>query len=341
MRRRLDRLFVTGGAGFIGSAFIRYLLRSSHFEGRIINFDLLTYAGNLENLDGFQNHPRYRFIQGDINNQQLVEKILEEEEIDAVIHFAAETHVDRSIASARPFLEANVMGTLSLLEAVRKFPHVHFHHISTDEVYGSLGVSGSFNEHSPYLPNSPYSASKAASDHLVRAFAETYRLSTTVSHCSNNYGPRQFPEKFIPVMILQCLARRDLPVYGRGANVRDWLYVDDHADAVWTILQKGKKGETYDIGGGSEMSNLELLHLLIDLFAKETAQDSERYRSLIRFVEDRPGHDFRYSIDASKIGRELGWKPATSLPDGLARTIRWYTAHDSKPFCSIRKHMDN
>jgi dTDP-glucose 4,6-dehydratase len=315
---------VTGGAGFIGSAFIRYLLRSSHFEGRIINFDLLTYAASLENLEGFHTHPRYRFIQGDINNQTFVERVLEEEEIDAIVHFAAETHVDRSIASARPFFDANVMGTLSLLESVRRFPHVHFHHISTDEVYGSLGESGSFHEHSPYRPNSPYSASKAASDHLVRAFSETYRLSTTLSHCSNNYGPRQFPEKFIPLMILQCLAHKELPVYGRGANIRDWLYVDDHAEAVYAILQNGKKGETYDIGGGEELSNLELLHLLIDLIAKESEQDPEGFRSLIRFVEDRPGHDFRYSIDASKINRELGWKPTTALPQGLARTIRWY-----------------
>lgn len=315
---------MTGGAGFIGSAFIRYLLRSSYFEGRIINFDLLTYAASLENLEGFHTHPRYRFIQGDINNQTFVERILEEQEIDAIVHFAAETHVDRSIASARPFFDANVMGTLSLLEAVRKFPHVHFHHISTDEVYGSLGESGSFHEHSPYRPNSPYSASKAASDHLVRAFSETYRLSTTLSHCSNNYGPRQFPEKFIPLMILQCLAHKELPVYGRGANIRDWLYVDDHADAIYAILQNGKKGETYDIGGGAEMSNLDLLHLLIDLIAKESGQDPQGFRSLIRFVEDRPGHDFRYSIDASKIGRELRWKPTTALKAGLARTIRWY-----------------
>lgn len=314
---------MTGGAGFIGSAFIRYLLRSSHFEGRIINFDLLTYAANLANLDGFHTHPRYRFIQGDINNQHFIERVLEEQEIDAIVHFAAETHVDRSIASARPFFDANVMGTLSLLESVRKFPHVHFHHISTDEVYGSLGESGSFHEHSPYRPNSPYSASKAASDHLVRAFSETYRLSTTLSHCSNNYGPGQFPEKFIPLMILQCLAHKELPVYGRGANIRDWLYVDDHADAVYAILQNGKKGETYDIGGGAELSNLELLHLLIDLIAKESGQAVGGFRSLIRFVEDRPGHDFRYSIDASKIGRELGWKPTTALPEGLARTIRW------------------
>ncbi len=324
MKRPLKRLLVTGGAGFIGSAFIRHLLSSSHFKGRIVNLDLLTYAGTLDNLEGFHSHPRYRFVQADINNQQLVEGILEAEEIDAVVHFAAETHVDRSIASARPFLEANVMGTLSLLEAIRKFPHIHFHHISTDEVYGSLGRRGSSHESSPYRPNSPYSASKAASDHLVRAFAQTHRLSTTISHCSNNYGPGQFPEKFIPVMILHCFAGRSLPIYGRGANVREWLYVDDHAEAIWTILQKGQRGEIYDIGGGSALSNLKLLHQLIDSLAKETGDDPEKYRALIRFVKDRPGHDFRYSIDASKIKRALGWQPATSLKDGLARTIRWY-----------------
>jgi dTDP-glucose 4,6-dehydratase len=322
--RNVDRLLVTGGAGFIGSAFIRRLLQSSAFKGKIVNLDLLTYAGSLENLNGFASHPRYLFIQGDINNQALVEKILESKEIDAIVHFAAETHVDRSIASARPFLEANVMGTLSLLEAVRKFPHVHFHHISTDEVYGSLGESGFFHEHSPYRPSSPYSASKAASDHLVRAFALTYGLRATLSHCSNNYGPRQFPEKFIPLMILNCLLGKPLPVYGRGANVRDWLYVDDHADAVWTILKRGKSGETYDIGGGVELSNLELLGRIIDILAEEVGVDPAKYRSLIRFVEDRPGHDFRYAIDASKLGKELGWNPATSLQQGLLRTVRWY-----------------
>jgi len=321
--RSLSRLFVTGGAGFIGSAFIRHLLRSE-FEGRIVNYDLLTYAANLDSLKGFHDHPRYRFIQGDILNQSLVEKLLLECEIDAIVHFAAETHVDRSIASAHPFVETNVKGTLSLLEAVRKLPHIHFHHISTDEVYGSLGESGSFHEHSPYRPNSPYSASKAASDHLVRAFAATYGLSTTVSHCSNNYGPCQYPEKFIPLMLTHCLAGKPLPVYGRGSNVRDWLYVDDHAEAVWRILKRGRKGETYDIGGSAERSNLELLHLLIEILGGETKRDIEEYRSLIRFVADRPGHDFRYAIDSKKSERDLEWKPKVSLEDGLKRTVKWY-----------------
>lgn len=314
-------LFVTGGAGFIGSAFIRSLLRNPEFTGRILNYDLLTYAGNLEFLNGFHDHPRYRFIQGDILNQPLIEKLLLDEEVDTIVHFAAESHVDRSIASALAFIETNVKGTLSLLEAARKFSHIHFHHISTDEVYGSLGESGSFNENSSYRPNSPYAASKAASDHLVRAFANTYGLSTTISHCSNNYGPCQNREKFIPLMIHNCLKKQLLPVYGRGANIRDWIYVDDHVDAIWRILQKGKKGQTYAIGGKTELTNLELLYLLIDLIQQTEPGD---YKSLIRFVQDRPGHDFRYALDASKMEKELGWQPKISLKDGLKRTVHWF-----------------
>ena len=319
--RSPSSLLVTGGAGFIGSAFIRYLLRLPAFTGRILNYDLLTYAGNLSFLKGFETHPRYQFIQGDILNQPLVEKFLLEQEVDAIVHFAAETHVDRSIVTAAPFIETNVKGTLALLEAVRKFPHVHFHHISTDEVYGSLGESGTFNENSPYRPNSPYSASKAASDHLVRSFAQTYGLSTTLSHCSNNYGPCQNKEKFIPLMIHNCLKKKPLPIYGRGANIRDWLYVDDHVEAVWHILQRGKKGQTYDIGGKTELSNLELLHLLIEILQSEKPGE---YRSLIHFVPDRPGHDFRYAIDTSKIEKELHWKPKVALREGLVRTLKWY-----------------
>jgi dTDP-glucose 4,6-dehydratase len=320
--RSTNSLLVTGGAGFIGSAFIRYLLRSSEFQGKILNYDLLTYAADLKFLDGFHHHPRYRFIQGDILNQGLIEKLLLEYEIDTIVHFAAETHVDRSIASAAPFIDTNVKGTLSLLEAVRKFPEVHFHHISTDEVYGSLGESGAFTERSPYRPNSPYSASKAASDHLVRAFAQTYGLSTTISHCSNNYGPCQNVEKFIPRMIHNALKKQPLPIYGRGANVRDWLYVDDHADAVWRILRLGRKGEVYNIGGKEELSNLELLGKLLAVVSKSRPGN---YDSLVRFVEDRPGHDFRYAIDTTKIEEELGWQPAVSLSEGLLRTVHWYS----------------
>jgi dTDP-glucose 4,6-dehydratase len=294
------------------------------FKGRIVNLDLMTYAANERNLDGFHEHPRYRFIQGDINNVILVDKICTDHEIDAIVHFAAETHVDRSIASAMPFIEANVKGTVSLLEVVRRHPQIHFHHISTDEVYGSLGEGGAFNEQSHYRPNSPYSASKAASDHLVRAYAQTYGLLTTVSHCSNNYGPGQYPEKLIPLMIHNCLAGKPLPVYGKGVNVRDWLYVDDHVDAVWKVVCEGRTGETYDIGGGTEMTNLQLLHLLIEILAEQTGANPLHYHSLIRFVADRPGHDFRYAIDSSKIGRELGWEPKVSLRTGLKRTVRSY-----------------
>lgn len=313
---------MTGGYGFIGSAFIRHLLRSE-FTGRILNLDAMTYAANPHALDGFHEHPRYCFVQGDIANTELVGRLLLEHEIDCVVHFAAETHVDRSIASALPFVETNVKGTLSLLEAVRRFPHVHFHHISTDEVYGALGASGMFNESSPYKPNSPYSASKAASDHLVRAFAHTYGISTTISHCSNNFGPFQHPEKFIPLMISRCLERKPLPVYGRGANIRDWLYVDDHAAAIWAILERGRCGETYDIGADAERTNMQMLNLLIELMAEATGVNALFYHGLVHYVPDRPGHDFRYAIDARKIREELGWVPQVSLKEGLQRTVRW------------------
>lgn len=318
----MNRFFlVTGGCGFIGSAFIRKLLCTPTFRGKILNLDLLTYAARLENVNEFANDSRYHFVQGNICDQPLIEQLLSQG-VDVVVHFAAETHVDRSISSALPFIETNVKGTLSLLEAVRKFPHVHFHHVSTDEVYGSLGESGAFDENSPYRPNSPYSASKAASDHLVRAFAHTYNVSTTLSHCSNNYGPGQYPEKLIPLMIERILEKKMLPVYGRGNNVRDWLYVDDHAEALLKILQFGKKGETYDIGGGTELSNIDLIHLLIEIIAKETGVESAEYRSLIRFVEDRPGHDFRYAIHSAKMEKELGWFPRTPLHEGLSKTIK-------------------
>jgi dTDP-glucose 4,6-dehydratase len=322
--RRLERLLITGGAGFIGSAFIRWLFAKSDLPVHVLNFDKLTYAANLDLLKGVSHHPRYRFIQGDVLDQRLLEQLLEEHEIDTVLHFAAETHVDRSIASARPFIETNVQGTLALLEAIRKFPEIHLHHVSTDEVYGTLGESGFFNEQSSYRPNSPYAASKAASDHLVRAFTCTYHLSTTISHCSNNYGPGQHPEKLIPLIITHALARKPLPIYGRGAQIRDWLYVDDHAEGIWRILTRGKKGETYDLGGSCEKTNLELVHLLLQLLAEETKEHQNCYQSLIRFVTDRPGHDFRYAIDSHKITNELGWTPQTALIQGLRKTLRWY-----------------
>jgi dTDP-glucose 4,6-dehydratase len=322
--RKLDKILVTGGAGFIGSAFIRWLFRLPEFEGRVLNVDKLTYAADLSLLKAVDGHSRYRFIQGDIFDQSLMESLCEKYEIDAIVHFAAESHVDRSISSARPFIETNVQGTLSLLETVRKFPEIHFHHVSTDEVYGSLGESGFFHEQSPYRPNSPYAASKAASDHLVRAFACTYDLSTTISHCSNNYGPGQHQEKFIPLMITHALQKKSLPVYGRGVNVRDWLYVEDHVEAIWRILCQGKRGETYDIGGGEELTNLDLLKRILEILSDETREDLRTYHSLIRFVADRLGHDFRYAIDSSKSREELGWEPKRSLDAGLRKTIRWY-----------------
>lgn len=318
----MQNILVTGGSGFIGSAFIRSTLRSSDFHGKIINLDALTYAADPKNLEGFLEHPRYQFIQGDINNLFLVDQLCTQYEIDAIVHFAAETHVDRSILSALPFLEANVRGTMQLLEVVRRHPHIHFHHVSTDEVYGALGSNGQFDENSPYRPNSPYSASKAASDHFVRAYIQTHKIKATISHCSNNYGPFQHPEKFIPLMISRCLSHEPLPIYGKGTNVRDWLYVDDHVDAIWAILKKGKAGETYDIGGDAELSNLQMLHLLIEQLAEQTGENPLHYHALIRYVADRPGHDFRYAIDHAKITRELGWTPKTPLRLGLKRTVR-------------------
>ncbi|HSX13408.1 MAG TPA: dTDP-glucose 4,6-dehydratase [Chlamydiales bacterium] len=314
------KILVTGGFGFIGSAFIRWILQNPTFQGEVVNLDLMTYAANPENLRDFVNDFRYEFVHGDICDQPLVEGILQKG-ITAIVHFAAETHVDRSIQSAYPFIETNVKGTLSLLEAVRKFPKIHFHHVSTDEVFGSLSKDGYFNEQSQYQPNSPYSASKAASDHLVRAFANTYHLSTTISHCSNNYGPGQNSEKLIPHMIERLISKQVLPIYGKGTNIRDWLYVDDHAEAIWTILNFGKRGETYNIGGALELSNLEMVHCLIDHFSKLTDTNPLESRKLIQFVEDRPGHDFRYAIDASKIRKELGWIPKTTLSQGLGITI--------------------
>ncbi len=263
-------------------------------------------------------------MQGDILDVDLVSKILLESEIDSIVHFAAETHVDRSISSPRPFIDTNITGTFTLLEQVRKNPHIHFHHISTDEVYGSLGESGFFHERSPYRPNSPYAASKAASDHLVRSYINTYKISATLSHCSNNYGPCQYPEKLIPLMILNALERKPLPIYGNGGNIREWLFVEDHAKAVYQILCLGKNGETYDIGGTEEISNLQLIHLLLPIIAEEAHCPKEQIFDLIKYVPDRPGHDYRYAIDDSKIRTELGWEPTTLLPEGLRRTVRWY-----------------
>lgn len=326
--RKISNILVTGGAGFIGSAFIRFLLSQiSEFSGVCVNYDLLTYAGNLQNLKDVENDPRYIFQHGDIRNQKLLEHVCAEHGIDTIIHFAAESHVDRSITGPQAFIETNVMGTFHLLEVVRKNPHIHFHHVSTDEVYGCLGDTGFFTETTPYHPNSPYSASKASSDHLVRAYGETYGISSCISNCSNNYGPYHFPEKLIPLMILNCLNEKPLPIYGQGTNVRDWLYVDDHAKALWMLLKQGKKSETYNIGGEAEWRNIDLVHEIIRILSLIRGTKPEILYKLITYVKDRPGHDFRYAIDCSKIKREIGWKPDHTFAAGLETTIRWYLTH--------------
>lgn len=325
--RALRSLIVTGGAGFIGSAFIRALFRDVSFVGRIVNLDALTYAGNLENVAGKVDEGRYTFVHGDIKDQALVERLIQERDVDCVVHFAAESHVDRSIHGPREFIETNVIGTFSLLEAVRAAEsagrHVHFHHVSTDEVFGSLGETGFFTETTAYDPRSPYSASKAASDHFVRAYAHTYKLSTTVSNCSNNYGPYHFPEKLIPLMIMNCLEGKPLPVYGDGQNVRDWLYVDDHAEAIHLVLRRGAPGTTWNVGGKNEQKNLDVLHMLMATVARLAGRDLEKLKELITYVKDRPGHDRRYAIDCSKIERLLGWAPRHDFASGLEDTVRW------------------
>lgn len=324
--RQVRNILVTGGAGFIGSAFIRYLLGSAqlNFQGHCVNLDALTYAGNLANLASVAADPRYFFQQGDIGDEALVEQLVTTYKIDTIIHFAAESHVDRSIIAPETFLETNVMGTFHLLEVVRRHPYVHFHQVSTDEVYGCLGEKGFFTEETPYSPNSPYSASKAAADHLVRAYAKTYGLSTCISNCSNNYGPYHFPEKLIPLMILNCFKRQPLPVYGNGSHIRDWLYVEDHAAALWLLLGCGRSSETYNIGGEAEWRNIDLVREITRVVAAKEQSEPQQLERLITFVADRPGHDYRYAIDCSKIRRELGWHPNHSFHDGLSATVDWY-----------------
>jgi len=328
----MENLLVTGGCGFIGSNFIRYLLEGKEFTGRIINVDKLTYAGNPENLEGFEEiyRGRYIFKRADICDAQAIEYIFSKFEVDAVCHFAAESHVDRSIRRPESFIHTNILGTFNLLEAARKRGESFevFHHISTDEVYGSLGPTGFFTEETPYRPNSPYSASKAASDHLVRAYHETYGLPTTISNCSNNYGPYQFPEKLIPLMILNALEGKKLPVYGDGKNVRDWLYVVDHCEAIWTIMTLGKRGETYNIGGNCEQENLTIVGMICDILDEIfPPTNGKSRRELITFVPDRPGHDRRYAIDFGKLNRELGWYPKESFESGLRKTVDWYISN--------------
>jgi dTDP-glucose 4,6-dehydratase len=319
----MKNVFITGGAGFIGSNFVRHLLRAETGV-RIVNLDALTYAGSLENLKDLPSADRHTFVHGNICDGGLVRELLEQHKIDTIVHFAAESHVDRSIADAAPFIQTNVVGTLCLLEAARA-RDARFHHVSTDEVYGSLGTNvPPFTETTPYAPHSPYAASKAASDHLVRAYAHTYRLRVTITNCSNNYGPFQFPEKLIPVVIQSVLARKPVPVYGDGMNVRDWLYVRDHAEALWIVLARGKPGETYNIGGHNEWANLRIVELICDIIDELKPDLGGNSRKLISFVTDRPGHDRRYAIDAAKIQRELGWTPAHRFEDGIRETVRWY-----------------
>lgn len=317
------RILVTGGAGFMGSAFVRYGLSHSLCE-RLVNLDLLTYAGDPRNVEAWAQDSRYLLLKGDIRDQELVERICREERIDTIVNFAAETHVDRSIARPQDFLETNVYGAFALLEVVRRMPQIRFHQISTDEVFGSLDETGFFREESSYSPNSPYAASKASADHFVRSYAHTYGLFVTLSHSSNNYGPHQHPEKFIPRMISACLQKQTLPVYGTGRNIRDWLYVEDHAEAIWTILESRKRGEVYNVGGSCERKNLELLDLIIAEVATQSGEHPEVFRKLITFVEDRPGHDFRYALDCAKISRELGWTPRHTLHEGLRKTVSFY-----------------
>lgn len=329
----MNNLLITGGCGFIGSNFIRYLLKESDFSGRIINIDKLTYAGNLENLADIEKDysTRYKFIKGDVCDQNLLNNVFEKYEIDTICHFAAESHVDRSIVKPDAFIQTNIVGTFNLLELARaNLDRIRlFHHISTDEVFGSLPESGFFTEETPYKPNSPYSASKASSDHLVRAYHKTYNLPITISNCSNNYGPYQFPEKLIPLMILNALEGKPLPVYGDGKNIRDWLYVRDHCIAIWAIMKKGRRGETYNIGGNSEMENIEIVKMICDILDNTTKRLGNRSRrELITFVKDRPGHDRRYAIDSCKLKNELGWTPLESLKTGIYKTVKWYLENE-------------
>ncbi|HCM26022.1 MAG: dTDP-glucose 4,6-dehydratase [Treponema sp. GWB1_62_6] len=329
--RSFNTILVTGGAGFIGANFIHYLFSRPDFQGKIINLDVLTYAGNLESLDDIEKThggKRYFFERADICDRAAVEAIFAKHAPDAVVHFAAESHVDRSILGPEAFVKTNVMGTFTMLDVARNAwkgrEDVLFHHVSTDEVFGSLGETGYFTEKTPYDPRSPYSAAKAGSDHLVMAYSHTFGLPVTLTNCSNNYGPYQFPEKLIPVMILNMVEGKPLPVYGDGRNIRDWLYVEDHNSAVWTVMTKGKPGETYNIGGENEWENIKLLKELMASVARHTGKNLADYEKLITYVKDRPGHDRRYAIDCSKLKKELGWKQSFTFDQGLDRTVAWY-----------------
>jgi len=331
-------LLVTGGAGFIGSNFV--LSTVAQAGEPVVNLDKLTYAGSLRNLDALHGDARHTFVQGDICDRALLRKLLEHHRPRAIVHLAAESHVDRSIEGPAEFVQTNVVGTFSLLEEARTYwmqlaaperAAFRFLHVSTDEVYGSLGPGDpAFTEETPYAPNSPYSASKASSDHLVRAYHHTYGMPTLITNCSNNYGPHQFPEKLIPLMIHHALAGKPLPVYGDGLNVRDWLYVEDHCTALCEVLARGRPGDVYNVGGGAEMTNIDLVRTLCALLDEAKPRTGGSYESLITFVKDRPGHDRRYAIDSGKIRRELGWRPQETFESGLRKTVRWYLARLEK-----------
>jgi dTDP-glucose 4,6-dehydratase len=327
----MRNVLVTGGAGFIGSNFVRYLLKSEPAV-RVFNLDALTYAGSLENLKDLPDESRHFFVRGDICDEKLVTSLLRENQIDTIVHFAAESHVDRSILGPAPFVQTNVVGTFTLLEAARQAwgkdgGEGRFHHASTDEVFGSLGqVDPAFSESTAYDPRSPYSASKAASDHLVRAYFHTYGLPVTITNCSNNYGPYQFPEKLIPLTILNALRGKPLPVYGDGQQIRDWLFVEDHCEAIHLVVRRGKLGETYNIGGGNQPHNIDVVRQICAIL-DELKPASGPYADLIAYVRDRPGHDRRYAMDITKISAELGWNPKHDLESGLRATVQWYLAH--------------
>jgi dTDP-glucose 4,6-dehydratase len=332
----MKTFFVTGGASFIGGNFILNLMKTG--QAKVINYDKLTYAGNLDTLASIKDDDNYEFIQGDICDRETLSSLFESYEIDCVVHFAAESHVDRSIDAPGEFIQTNIVGTFELLEAARWFvaaknldrKHFRFLHVSTDEVYGSLGDTGLFTEQTPYSPNSPYAASKASSDHLVRSYHKTFGLPVLTTNCSNNYGPYQFPEKLLPLMIHNALAGKPLPVYGDGKQIRDWLYVEDHCNAILKVLEKGEVGQVYNIGGHNEKTNLEVVHALCQILDEMVPESPHRpHKNLIQYVTDRPGHDRRYAIDASKIQNQLGWKPQESFETGLKKTVRWYLDNQS------------
>ena len=325
----MQKLLVTGAAGFIGSNFVHYW-HANNPDDRIVVLDALTYAGNRHNIDGLMDQQWFSFYEGNICDLALVESLLAEHDIDSIVHFAAESHVDRSITNPMEFIMTNVVGTVNLLNAAKNQWKGNedgklFYHVSTDEVYGSLGEEGFFTEQTPYDPSSPYSASKASSDHLVRAWNHTYSLPTLITNCSNNYGPYQFPEKLIPLMIINCINNNELPIYGDGKNIRDWLYVEDHCEALYAVLKRGKSGETYNIGGNEEQTNLNIVNIICEILDdNKPSSKLSSYKELITYVKDRPGHDFRYAIDASKIKNELGWQPKYNFKDAISNTIDWY-----------------